>query len=85
MGNAGVSEFLYMVPSWYHVHMAMNLRLSQKQSEALRKAAAQDGISMQEAALAAIDTYTSRRNQRLKDAISRIASEDAELLKRLAQ
>jgi len=32
--------------------MAMNLRLSSKQSEALRKAAAQDGISMQEAALA---------------------------------
>jgi hypothetical protein len=49
------------------------------------KTAAQDGISMQEAALAAIDAYTSRRNQRLKDAINRIATEDAELLKRLAQ
>jgi hypothetical protein len=65
--------------------MAMNLRLSPKQTEALRKTAAQDGVSMQEAALAAIDAYTSRRNQRLKDAISRIATEDAELLKRLAQ
>jgi hypothetical protein len=65
--------------------MAMNLRLSPKQAEALRKTAAQDGISMQEAALAAIDAYTSRRNQRLKDAINRIAFEDAELLKRLAQ
>ena len=40
---------------------------------------------MQEAALAAIDTYTSRRDQRLKEAIQRIAIEDAELLKRLAQ
>jgi hypothetical protein len=65
--------------------MAMNLRLSPKQADALRKTAAQDGISMQEAALAAIDAYTSRRNQRLKDAINRIATEDAELLKRLAQ
>jgi hypothetical protein len=65
--------------------MAMTLRLSPKQTEALRKTAAQDGVSMQEAALAAIDAYTSRRNQRLKDAISRIATEDAELLKRLAQ
>jgi hypothetical protein len=65
--------------------MAMNLRLSPKQTEELRKSAAQDGISMQEAALAAIDVYTSRRNQRLKDAINRIATEDAELLKRLAQ
>jgi hypothetical protein len=74
-----------MVPQWYHMLMAMNLRLSPKQTEALRKTAAQDGISMQEAALAAIDAYTSRRNQRLKDAISRIATEDAELLKRLAQ
>lgn len=74
-----------MVPLWYHFSMAMNLRLSPKQAEALRKTAAQDGISMQEAALAAIDAYTSRRNQRLKDAINRIAFEDAELLKRLAQ
>ena len=74
-----------MVPQWYHFSMAMNLRLSPKQADALRKTAAQDGISMQEAALAAIDAYTSRRNQRLKDAISRIATEDAELLKRLAQ
>jgi len=73
------------VPLWYHLRMAMNLRLSPKQTEELRKSAAQDGISMQEAALAAIDAYTSRRNQRLKDAINRIATEDAELLKRLAQ
>jgi len=73
------------VPLWYHLRMAMNLRLSPKQTEELRKSAAQDGISMQEAALAAIDAYTSRRNKRLKDAINRIATEDAELLKRLAQ
>ena len=55
--------------------MAMNLRPS----------AAQDGISMQEAALAAIDAHASRRGQRLRDAITMVATEDAELLKRLAQ
>lgn len=65
--------------------MAMTLRLSPEQTAALKATAAQDGISMQEAALAAIDTYTSRRSQRLKDAIRRIATEDAELLRRLAQ
>lgn len=65
--------------------MAMTLRLSPEQTDALKKTAAQDGISMQEAALAAIDSYTSRRSQRLTDAINRIATEDAELLRRLAQ
>ena len=81
----GQSHLKLVVPLWYHFSMAMNLRLSPKQTEELRKSAAQDGISMQEAALAAIDAYTSRRNQRLKEAINRIATEDAELLKRLAQ
>lgn len=65
--------------------MAMNLRLSSEQTAALRKASQQDGISMQEAALAAIDSYTSRRAKRLRDAIDLVASEDAQLLKRLAQ
>ena len=65
--------------------MAMNLRLSTKQSEALRKAAKQDGISMHEAALAAIDSYTTRRERRFKEAIALVAREDQELLKRLAQ
>lgn len=74
-----------LVPKWYHFHMAMNLRLSDEQSAALRKTAAQDGISMQEAALAAIDAYIARRGQRLRDAIQKVATEDAELLKRLAQ
>ena len=65
--------------------MAMNLRLSAEQTDALRTAAAQAGISMQEAALAAIDAYTARRGQRLRDAIQKVVIEDAELLKRLAQ
>ena len=76
---------LIVVPLWYHFFMAMNLRLTPEQSAALRAAAEQDGISMQEAALAAVNAYISRRPQRLTDAIARIAEEDAELLDRLSQ
>ncbi len=74
-----------MVPVWYHFFMAMNLRLSAEQTEALRKASEQDGISMQEAALAAVDAYISRRSDRLKTAIAQVAKEDAELLERLSR
>jgi hypothetical protein len=65
--------------------MAMNLRLSAAQSKALKKAAEEDGISMQEAALRAIDDYTSRRKKLIKGTIEKIRTEDAELLRRLAQ
>ena len=74
-----------VVPKWYHFTMAMNLRLSPEQREALKKAAAEDGISMQEAALRAIDTYTSRRREKLLKGIERIKTQDAELLRRLAK
>ena len=65
--------------------MAMTLRLSEKQSAALKRTADQAGISMQEAALQAVDEYVSRRQKRLSDAISRVKNEDKELLRRLAQ
>jgi hypothetical protein len=74
-----------LVPDWYHLEMAMNLRLSSAQSKALKKAADEDGISMQEAALRAIDDYTSRRKRLIEGAIEKIRTEDAELLRRLAQ
>ena len=53
--NPASSTSSNLVPRWYHFLMAMNLRLSETQSVALRKVAAQQGISMQDAALAAID------------------------------
>lgn len=65
--------------------MAMNLRLSDKQSKELRKVAEQRGISMQEAALQAIDEYLSHRAQRLSENIARIKKEDASLLDRLSK
>ena len=65
--------------------MAMTLRLSDKQSAALKKVAENEGTSMHEVALTAIDEYILKRQKRLKDAISRIATEDAELLDRLSK
>lgn len=65
--------------------MAMNLRLSDSEAEALRHKAEQEGRSMQEVAKAAIAEYVSDRPARLKAAIARVRSDDAELLARLAR
>jgi hypothetical protein len=65
--------------------MAMNLRLSETELDALRRKAEQDGESMQEVARKAIAQYVSERPRRLTDAIARVRTEDAELLRRLAQ
>jgi len=65
--------------------MDMTLELSDQQSAALKRIAEQAGISMQEAALQAIDEYIKGRQMRLSDAISRVKNEDKELLRRLAQ
>lgn len=63
----------------------MNLRLSDAETEALRRKAEQDGRSMQEVAKLAIAEYVSERPARLKLAIERVRTEDAELLARLAR
>ena len=65
--------------------MAMNLRLSPTETEALRRKAAEEGRSMQEVARTAIAQYTSDRQARLALAIARVRDEDAELLDRLSQ
>jgi hypothetical protein len=65
--------------------MDINLKLSPEQSKALEKAAAEDGISMEEAALRAIELYSSRRKSTLLESIKKIKTEDSELLKRLAE
>lgn len=75
--------------TWYRTGtmdgVAMNLRLTDSESEALRVKAEQEGRSMQEVARAAIAQYVSERPQRLRDAIQRVRDEDRELLERLAQ
>jgi hypothetical protein len=63
----------------------MSLRLTEAETEALRRKAAEEGRSMQEIARAAIAEYTSDRPARLRSAVARVVSEDAELLDRLAR
>lgn len=70
---------------WYRDGVAMNLRLSDAETEALRRWAAQQGRSMQEVARAAIAEYVSGRPERLRGAIERVRTEDAELLDRLGR
>jgi predicted transcriptional regulator len=65
--------------------MAMNLRLSETETAALRQKAAEEGRSMQEVARLAIAQYVSRRPERLAAAIERVRTEDAELLDRLGR
>lgn len=74
-----------MVPPWYRNAMAMNLRLSDAETEALRRKADEEGRSMQEIARAAIAEYVTDRPSRLRAAIERVRSEDQELLDRLSR
>jgi hypothetical protein len=63
----------------------MNLGLSEDETNALRRKASEEGRSMQEVARAAIAEYVSDRPARLRSAIERIRTEDAELLDRLSR
>jgi hypothetical protein len=65
--------------------MAMNLRLSPAETEALRRKALEEGRSMQEVARTAITEYVRDRPTRLRGAIERVRNEDAELLERLGR
>ena len=63
----------------------MNLRLTDAETDALRRKAQEEGRSMQEVARAAIAQYTSDRAARLAAAMERVRVEDAELLERLGR
>ncbi len=65
--------------------MAMNLRLTEDEADDLRRKAAEEGRSMQEVARAAIAEYVSGRPARLRAAIEKVRTEDAELLDRLSR
>lgn len=65
--------------------MAMNLRLTEAETVALRRKAAEEGRSMQEVARAAIAQYVRDRPARLHAAVERVRTEDAELLDRLSK
>lgn len=63
--------------------MAMTLRLTDEETEALRKTAEREHRSMQDVARTAVSEYTSRRLQRRDEHIDRILVEHARVLKRL--
>lgn len=65
--------------------MAMNLRLTDAEADALRRKAEEEGRSMQEVAKVAIADYVSARPQRLRAAIEKVRTQDAELLDRLGR
>ncbi|MCW2843465.1 MAG: Ribbon-helix-helix protein copG family [Nocardioides sp.] len=65
--------------------MAMNLRLTDDESAALRETAEREGRSMQEVARAAIVSYTSSRTRRRDDLLRDILAERADVLDRLGK
>ena len=65
--------------------MAMTLRLTDDDTEALRARAELEGRSMQEVALTAVRQYLDDRSTRLASFIDRIRTENAELLDRLSR
>ena len=71
------------VSHWYHERMAMTLRLTDEDTEALRRKAAEEGRSMQEVALSAVRDYVQNRPQQVRALIDELITEDAELLERL--
>ena len=64
--------------------MAMTLRLTEDQTARLREAAAREGLSMQAAAVKAVEEYVNRRAARRAALLAQILDEDAGVLKRLA-
>jgi hypothetical protein len=74
---------------WQHAgtrsSVEMDLRLAESETESLRRKAEQERRSMQEVARAAIADHVSDRPARLKAAVGRVLTEDAELLSRLAR
>lgn len=75
----------FVIPGRYHHGMAMTLRLSEADDQAVEAMAAREHISKHEVVARAVRAYTSDRQRRLDAAIGRVAARDAELLDRLGQ
>ena len=65
--------------------MAMTLRLDDSMMDQLRDRAQSEGRSMQDIVKQALEQYLSDRSSRLSEAISLVATRDAELLERLSR
>ena len=67
--------------------MAMTLRLTERDEQALAALAAADGVSKQEATIRAIDEVAERRGHqaRVADASARVRTRYADVIERLGQ
>lgn len=74
-----------MIPGGIIGSMAMTLRLTDAETEALRETAEREHRSMQAVARSAIRQYVTRRAQVRDEAIERVVREDAGLLDRLGK
>ncbi len=83
--SAGQSDSWYQV--WYHGAVAMTLRLSEDETDALRRRAEREGRSMQEVARAAVREYIDRTSRRelLDEVLDEQLPRYAEALRRLGE
>lgn len=65
--------------------MAMTLRLTDEDNEALRAAADREGRSMQEVVITALREYLAKRDAFRAQQVDRFLNEDAELLELLSR
>jgi hypothetical protein len=72
---------------WYRRRMAMTLRLSEDETDALRRRAQREGRSMQEVARAAVREYIDRTSRRelLDEVLDEELPSFAEALRRLGE
>jgi predicted DNA binding CopG/RHH family protein len=65
--------------------MAMTLRLTDEETEALRQKASEEGRSMQDVARTAINRYTRDEDAEFRGMVATVVARDRELLDRLAR
>jgi predicted transcriptional regulator len=65
--------------------MAMTLRLTDEETEALRRTAEAEGRSMQEVAREAVRRYTEQRSEELVRFVDQFSADNANLMRRLAK
>ena len=77
----------HLVSERYHEGMAMTLRLTDDEHQALRELAQSEGISMQEAARRAVRAYVERSQHqaRVSEASQRVRDAHADALRRLGE
>jgi flagellar biosynthesis/type III secretory pathway ATPase len=76
-----------VIPKWYHVFMAMTLRLTAEQEAQLTALAQQTNMSKQQAAVMAIEEAAQRRayDAKLDSAIDSVLTRYADALERLGK